>query len=265
MKLVTTFPQRGEFGRAQARLDALGLAYDVVDPAPGYAHVGVPAVVMEPEARQAMAARDGQELYCSGWVDYRPAHTGVPEDAPEAFAEDVFGKVGIMVVAPCVADETKIRLVAHIAGDMTDAFPYLNTDMAEASYNKHGPTFTFMDGYRMVNLFPRRVTIAKADELVDAWRELEAIRRRVNEVWARREEIEPSYEMRRRPPALEIFKRLPGTNCRACGERTCLAFAAKVQAGEIPVRRCRPVFEGDFVRLRDALIDICSGLAGASG
>jgi ArsR family metal-binding transcriptional regulator len=117
-----------------------------------------------------------------------------------------------------------------------------------------------MDGYRMVSLYPGRITIAKADEIVDAWRTLEAIRCRVNDVWARRAEIEPSDEMRERPPALEIFKRLPRTNCRACGERTCLAFAVRVWMGELTASKCLPVFQGEFSHLKDALVEICLGL-----
>jgi ArsR family metal-binding transcriptional regulator len=117
-----------------------------------------------------------------------------------------------------------------------------------------------MDGYRMVSLYPRRITVAKADELVDAWRTLESIRRKANEVWVRRGEIEPSYELRERPPALEIFKRLPRTNCRACGEATCLAFAVKVwQGGALP-KACAPVFAGEYGHLKDALLEICKGL-----
>ena len=72
----------------------------------------------------------------------------------------------------------------------------------------------------MVSLFRDRVAIAKADDIVDAWASLERLRCLVNDVWARRDEIEPSFETRRRPPALEIYKRLPGTNCRECGEAT---------------------------------------------
>ena len=165
-----------------------------------------------------------------------------------------------MVLAPCVADTTKIRLIAHLSGDLTEVFPYLNAVMREASYNKAGPTFTFMDGYRMISIYPRRIAVAKADEIVDAWRTLEAIRRRANEVWRRRGEIEPSYEMREKPPALEIFKRLPRTNCKACGEQTCLAFAVRVYMRELPVSRCLPVLGGEFARLKDALMEICAGL-----
>jgi ArsR family metal-binding transcriptional regulator len=66
--------------------------------------------------------------------------------------------------------------------------------------------------------------------------------------------------MREKPPALEIFKRLPRTNCRACGELTCLAFAVKLWSGGGQLSQCRPVFAGDFAHLRPALLEICRGL-----
>ena len=100
----------------------------------------------------------------------------------------------------------------------------------------------------------------KADEIGDAWRTLERIRLWANDVWARRAAIEPSYEMREKPPALEIFKRLPRNNCRACGELTCLAFAVKVWIGEASPSQCTPVFGGEYVHLKDALVEICAGM-----
>ena len=38
--------------------------------------------------------------------------------------------------------------------------------------------------------------------------------------------------------AMEIFKHLPRTNCRACNEPTCLAFASKVFLGQKPLELC---------------------------
>lgn len=260
MKLTTTFPHGSEHKRTRVRLDALSLPFEVISPEPGFRRVGVPAIIMEPEVRVRAAADGEGDLFCSGWVDYRPAGIDVPAEEPPTYDEDIFGRAAVMVLAPCVADETKIRIVAHISGDLTEVFPYLNAEMKQASYNVHGPTFTFMDGYRMISLYPRRIAVAKADEIVDAWRVLEELRRRVNDTWARRQEIEPSYERRERPPALEIYKRLPRTNCGACGERTCLAFAVKVHGGHADVRRCRPVFDGEFAHLREALLEVCAGL-----
>ena len=188
------------------------------------------------------------------------ARIDVPQGTPPAFDEDVFGRAAVMVLAPCVADETKIRLTAHISGDLTDVFPYMNAEMRSASYNPEGPTFTFMEGYRMVAVYARRIVVAKADDIVDGWRVLEGVRLLANDAWRRRAEIEPSYEMRERPPALEIYKRLPKTNCGRCGERTCLAFAAKLWQGQARLEACRPVFDGDRADLRSALLDICAGL-----
>jgi ArsR family metal-binding transcriptional regulator len=259
-KVVTTFPQVREFEKAKASIQALGLPCEVIEPGPGYGRVGVPALVVDEAARGALAAGGADGFTCSGWVEYRPAAIAVPCRASRAFDEDVFGTAAIMVLAPCVADETKIRLIAHISGDLTEVFPYLNAEMERASFNAAGPTFTFMEGYRMISLYPRRMALAKADEIVDAWRTLEAIRRRANEVWARRAEITPSYEMREKPPALEIFKRLPRTNCRACGEQTCLAFALRLWAGGGQPSQCKPVFGGDYRHLRPALLEICRGL-----
>jgi ArsR family metal-binding transcriptional regulator len=136
----------------------------------------------------------------------------------------------------------------------------LNAEMRQGSFNADAAIFTFMDGYRMVSLYAQRIALAKADDLVDAWRALEAIRRRVNETWARRGQIEPSYEKRAKPPALEIYFRLPRTNCRACGQKTCMAFAMHLWGGQAKPSQCRPIFDGDHQHLRPALAQICAGL-----
>jgi ArsR family metal-binding transcriptional regulator len=246
-------------------LEGLSLSYRIVAPEPGFGRVGVPSLVLEEDTQRALYAHGADAFTCAGWVTYHPATIRVPEQEPPSFPDDRFGQTAIMVLAPCVADPARIRLIAHLSGDLTEVFPYLNTEMHAACFNRNGPTFTFMDGHRMISLYPRRIAIAKADEIVDAWRTLEAIRCRVNDTWARRAQITPSYEMREKPPALEIFKRLPRTNCRACGELTCLAFAVKLWSGGGQLSQCRPVFAGDFTHLRPALLEICRGLGVMDG
>jgi ArsR family metal-binding transcriptional regulator len=257
---LTTFAGAEQAQKAMRALSERGLPFQTVSPEPGLRAVGADSIVVDAETRAAAMRISPDDFACAGWVEYRPASIAAAQEEPSVFPDDVFGRAAIMVLAPCVADTTKIRLIAHISGDMTEAFPYLNAEMQTACYNQHGPTFTFMDGYRMINLYPRRLTVAKADEIVDAWRTMEDIRRRVNGVWARRDAILPCYRMREKPPALEIFKRLPGVNCGACGQRTCLAFAVHLWQGQGRLSECRPVFEGEHRRLKDALVAICGGL-----
>jgi len=259
-RLVATFPRRSEFDKAVALLNAAGLSYDVVRPGPAYERVGVPSVVMERTEGIVFLNSAARVLTCSGWVNYPAALAPSPSEQPPMFTDDVFGRAAIMLLASCTSDQTKIRVIAHLSGNLAEALPYLNAEMPEAYYNPRGPTLTFMERYRMITLYARRIAVAKADDIVDAWRVLEGIRRRADEAWARRDQIEPCHEMRRKPPALEIFKRLPRANCGRCGRQTCLAFAVAVWQGFQVVQDCQPVFNGEHADMKGTLVEICAGL-----
>jgi ArsR family metal-binding transcriptional regulator len=258
--VLTTFSRRAEFERAAALLRRLRIAHRVVSPDPGFAEVGTPAVVLSPESRSAFLDGGGGDIVSVGWVDYRSPTGDVPCDPPHEFPESPMGRVAIVVLAPCIADAARLRLIAHFSGDVAEALPYLNAEVLNGSYVPTLPVFTFMDGHRMVSLFRDRIGIAKADDVVDAWASLERARCLVGDIWARRAEIIPSSETRRRPPALEIYKRLPGTNCGECGEATCMAFAWGVWRGDLEPSACAPVFDGRRAELKDALLAICAGL-----
>jgi ArsR family metal-binding transcriptional regulator len=117
-----------------------------------------------------------------------------------------------------------------------------------------------MDGQRLVNLSSHRIAVSRCREMVDAWRTLESLRRRVLDVWARREAIEPRTERRVQVTALEVYQRTPQINCGACGEPTCMAFAVRLVAGEQRPRRCTPAFEGAYQHLRTGLEEIAGRL-----
>ena len=260
MDALTTFTDRRELERAAAVLDKLNIEHTLISPEPAYARVGRPAIALSAEARAQFLNAVGTDIVSAGWVDYRPPRRAVPPEAPQEFAEDIVGRLAIVVLATCVADRDRLRLTAHLSGDVADVLPYLNAVMPQGSYVATLPVFTFMVGHRMVSLFRDRVGIAKADDIVDAWATLERLRCLANDVWARRAEITPSFELRRRPPAVEIYKRLPGTNCKVCGEPTCTAFAWAVWRGDAAPQRCLPVFGGERGDLQDALLSICAGL-----
>lgn len=257
---LTTFPARSELEKALQAVQALGLTYELVQPAPAYRRVALPALVLAGDAVGTLQVRAPGSFVSSGWVDYRPATRAIPATEPPEFAEDIFGQAAVMVLAPCVADVRKLRLIVHLSGDLAPVFPYLNGDMPQATYNHEAGMFTFMDGYRMISLYARRLTLAKTDDIVDSWRAIEAIRCRVNDAWRRRNEIQPSYALRQKPPALEVFKRLPGTSCGQCGEKTCMAFALRLWGGDTSPDRCTPVFAGDYGHLKEPLLAICAGL-----
>jgi len=262
---LAAFPKHSEFEKVHTVLDSLNLPYRIISPEPGYSLVGSSVIAMDQAVRSCLSSHLPDDLVCSGWVEYRPAVCKVPDTNPRTFQEDIFGTAVIMVLAPCIADETKIRLIAHITGDMTSVLPYLNAEMRNACYNAGGPMLTFMDNHRMITIYPRRITIAKADDIVDSWRILEDIRCLANDTYARRDAIVPLPAMRKKPPAIDIHKRLPGTNCGRCGQKTCMAFALTLWNGTAKPVMCKPLFEEEYISLLNGFLDICVKLGFSVG
>ena len=241
-------------------LDHSVALYRILSPEAGYAAVGVPAIVIDDQGRSNFGRDEAAGITIAGWVEFREPEHRVPDTPPPTYSHDVFGRTAIMALQPCLADPDKLRAIAHISGDLAEVFPYMNAVRKDAYYNVEGPTFTFMDQYRMISLYPRRIAMAKVDDIVDIWRTLESLRRFSNECWQNRQSIEPSFELRKKPAALEIFVRLPRTDCGQCGEKTCIAFALRLWSGQISLFQCTPVFGGVYSHLKEPLFEICAGL-----
>ena len=52
---------------------------------------------------------------------------------------------------------------------------------------------------------------------------------------------------------IEVYKLLPGTNCKECGETNCMAFAAKLVTREATLQLCLPLLEPDYQAAFDKL------------
>ena len=71
--------------------------------------------------------------------------------------------------------------------------------------------------------------------------------------WKSRSETTPREEPRVRASAMEVFRLLPRTNCGACGEKTCMAFAAKLASDEARLEECTPLDASAREQLRRKL------------
>jgi ArsR family metal-binding transcriptional regulator len=161
--------------------------------------------------------------------------------------------IEITHVLPCLADPAKIRFHAEPLADLSGVLPYLNAVLPGAIYNHAALALTFTKEHRIICLHPRLITCAKADDLEDARTVLGWLTELINETWARRAEITPSYERRERLTALAIYRLLPGTNCRRCGLPTCLAFAVELATEKTSVIRCAPLLDFPFAERRSLL------------
>ena len=54
------------------------------------------------------------------------------------------------------------------------------------------------------------------------------LKQEINDIWKKRGEIKPSFEIAKKPSILNFLKLLPKDNFRECGQPTCMVFASKV-------------------------------------
>jgi ArsR family metal-binding transcriptional regulator len=162
----------------------------------------------------------------------------------------------IISVVPCLADTMRIRVTAQLDADIGDVLPYLNATHKNAIYNPGTRTLTMRREEMLFTLRRNSLTGTKLRDVDHARIELERWVATINETWEHRTEIVPSVERREQPTALQVYKRLPATNCRECGESTCLAFAAKLLAERVSVVSCAPLFTPEGREQRLALVEL---------
>lgn len=260
MRKLVVFPKNEEYEKAKNKLIELKLEYKTVTPGEEYRTLAAPALVLREEDFFIMMKERDNKFYSSGWIDYREPLNSEIKSAAKISGEDYFGRASVMFFGPCYADDTRLRLIAYLTHDISDVFPYINSYMRAADYNPEEKMLGFMDQYRLINMYSNKIAIAKADDITDAWRTLGSVRDIVNFAHANRESIKPSYERRRKPSAMDIYARLPKTNCGQCGQKTCLAFALSLLSGAAQPFMCKPVFEEKYSHLSESYTEICAGL-----
>lgn len=131
----------------------------------------------------------------------------------------------------CNPSFTSLHCHAHLDQDVGAALPYLNAVLGGFEYSSDPPSLTLRAHGKLITVHPRLIAVNALKDEEEAERILAWLMREINQAWHDREGIEPCFEGLPRPRLLEILKLLPKTNCRKCGQPTCMVFAAQAAEG----------------------------------
>jgi ArsR family metal-binding transcriptional regulator len=124
-----------------------------------------------------------------------------------------------------------LHCIAHLDDDIGEALPYLNSVLDGDSYIKEPPSVTFETHGRLITVHARKIAINALKDEAEVEHVLDWLRNEINDVWENRERLTPKYTGKAKPHILEIYKLLPRTNCRECGQPTCMMFASLATEG----------------------------------
>ena len=146
-----------------------------------------------------------------------------------------------------------LHCIAHLDQDIGEALPYLNTLLGGFEYIKDPPSLTLKAHGKLMTLHCRKIAVNALKDEQEAGKILDWLQREINEAWDKRSEIQPSYEGAPKPDILEILKLLPQTNCRECGQPTCMVFATLLAQGAKGPEDCIPLEKANRQSLEQLL------------
>lgn len=147
-----------------------------------------------------------------------------------------------------------LRCFAQPDGDLSEVLPYLNTRLKGHEFCPDPPSLTLKyGGGRLITLTSHEIAINIVKDEAEAKDILDWLKQEINAAWEQRGEIVPSFEVAAPPRIFEIFKLLPHTNCRGCGQPTCMVFAVQVGQGAQSLKDCPHLDQENQRKLREYL------------
>ena len=140
-------------------------------------------------------------------------------------------------------EEFEYEVIAHLEVDLSPVLPYLNATLSRGVYLPGRPALSWrLEGHN-IGFWPDRIAVdhLRSREEVVEW--VERLVALVNDVWEKRHQIAPDLRTHERLQPLELYRLLPGTNCKACGEATCFNLALKLAAGQVELAACTPLMQ----------------------
>lgn len=138
----------------------------------------------------------------------------------------------------CQPGAMSVHCFAHLDQDVSEALPYLNSVLGGFEYIKSPASVTFKAHGKLITVHGKKIAVNALKDETEARKIVEWLKREINDAWENKETIGACYEGAPRPKVIEILKLLPKTNCRKCGEPTCMVFAAQMADDIKGVKDC---------------------------
>ncbi len=157
---------------------------------------------------------------------------------------------------PCEPGAERFAATARLVVDISHVLPYLNAALRGPIYHEAANSVTWKKGGHNIVFNAYEISTRNVEDRQAAEKEIQGLVNMVNRTWERRAEITPSYESRRRPTPMAVYKLLPGTNCKQCGEPTCFTFALKLTVSKLRISDCPELLETQYSDQLKALQDM---------
>jgi len=150
--------------------------------------------------------------------------------------------ITLIKILPCLAEPGKIIVIGEPSRRLDDVLPYLATLPNVISYNPDTCTLTLRRQPGFISLYSDKVYITKVKDTEEGLELFKALVDAINATWEHRAELVAMTARKHTPRPLDIWTLLPQTNCKICGEATCMAFACNLLLHVRVLEECIPLY-----------------------
>ncbi len=157
---------------------------------------------------------------------------------------------------PCLAEPGRIIVIATPSPPLDEVLPLIAAiSPSVIAFNPRAPSLTLRRRPGFITFYRDQVLVTQVRDVSEGLEMVSALRDLVNLCWNRRASVKPAMQARQAPRPLDVWTLLPRTNCRRCGEATCVAFASKLLLRRREVDEC-PVLaqDPDFAARRQQVV-----------
>jgi ArsR family metal-binding transcriptional regulator len=244
MAHVIIFPDQASFENSLKFIESVGTTATVVQPPEFCLGLVAPTIVVTggPKALAHELELGGMPI--SGVIPYHPVSREIPKASrPDEKWTQVLGSLTVSTVRPSLTDPLKLRVEVIPERNLAPTIPLMARLIRGGSYRFEIPVLAFEEEHRLLAFSSDRIVICRADDLLDAWTMIRSFVDLAISAWDMRAKIEPEKERRQGIGAIEIFKRLPSTDCGRCGRLNCMEFAMGLFIGKFRIDQCPPLME----------------------
>lgn len=144
---------------------------------------------------------------------------------------------------PCDPGAERFSAFAELTVDISEVLPYLNATLRGAIYHRSANALTWKKSGHAIAFHASQIATSNVEDYEAAVGEIDSLIEIVNRTWEQRAEITPDYETHQRAPLMVVYRLLPQTNCKQCGEPTCYSFAIKLVVSQKKLTDCAPLCE----------------------
>jgi DNA-binding CsgD family transcriptional regulator/ArsR family metal-binding transcriptional regulator len=134
----------------------------------------------------------------------------------------------------CEANGARFQL----SNDLSPLFPYINAVADHARLYEKPVYIRFVFEKRLCAFYAREGAFTPIGNMAQALEFLQKLFNFIEDISRKSESIIPSHKKFKPSSALDIYRLLPGSNCRICGYTTCMAFAAALSRQYTSIVNC---------------------------